>query len=62
MTSYQPMTFVDLLIHYGRGSSVAKALGVSRNAVSLWKKRGIPYSRQCQIQIHTNGKLRASKV
>ena len=40
-------------------SDLAEAISVSRIAIFKWKKYGIPYSRQAQIQIESNGILTA---
>ena len=53
------MTFADLQRKYGNDSNIAKGLGVSRQLVFHWKKKGIPYGRQCMIQLATKGRLRA---
>ena len=54
------MTFDDLRIKYGSDANIAKALGVSRQLVGIWKRNdAIPYTRQCAIQLGTRGRLRA---
>lgn len=56
------MTPDQAIEHYGSRGALAKAVGVTEAAVYLWVKRGaIPYDRQCQIQVHTEGLLLASK-
>jgi len=53
------MTHADLCAYYGSAVRAAEKLGVTRAAVSLWKRYGIPPGRQAMIQIATHGKLRA---
>lgn len=57
------MKFSEVMIFYDYNmSKIAKALDTSRQYVSLWKKEDkIPYPKQCELQIITNGKLKASK-
>jgi len=55
----RPMTYADLQRKYGTDANIAKGVGVSRQLVGYWKRRGIPYSRQCVIQLATKGRLRA---
>ena len=54
------MTFADLQRKYGTDSDIARGIGVSRQLVYVWKKKGIPYGRQCMIQLQTRGRLRAT--
>jgi hypothetical protein len=54
------MTHDDLVTHFGNASRAARALGFSRQAVSQWKSRGIPFESQYRIQMKTKGRLRAS--
>lgn len=47
--------------HFGSQRAVAEKLGVTEAAVSAWKARGrIPLGRQYELQILTNGHLRAA--
>ena len=57
------MKFSEVMIFYDYNmSKIAKALDTSRQYVSLWKKENkIPYPKQCELQIITNGKLLACK-
>ena len=55
------MTFADLQRKYGTDSNIARAFDVSRQLVFHWKKKGIPYGRQCMIQLATKGRLRAEE-
>ena len=53
------MTYDDLVEKYGNASKAADKLGFSRQALSDWKKGGIPFESQYRIQIKTRGRLRA---
>lgn len=55
------MLFSELMAYYDyKFSNVARGLNLSRQAILLWKKKNrIPYERQCQIEIMTNGQLKA---
>lgn len=53
------MTHQDLVDEFGGGSKAAKALGYSRQAVSQWKTKGIPFEAQFRIQMKTKGRLKA---
>lgn len=57
------MKLSEVMIYYDYNmSAIARALDVSRQYVSLWKKNDkIPFSKQCELQVITAGKLRASK-
>jgi DNA-binding transcriptional regulator YdaS (Cro superfamily) len=55
------MIHEDLQRKYGNDSNIARALGVSRQLVFHWKRKGIPYGRQCMIQLATKGRLRADE-
>lgn len=59
------MTFNDVLEHFSsrkKSLDVAEALNVSKGTVSIWKSKGIPHERQCQIEIFTKGVLKAAKT
>jgi hypothetical protein len=53
------MNFQDLVTHYGSPQQISKALGVSKQLVSYWKRAGVPLGRQYEIQVLTGGRLRA---
>ena len=57
----EPMTFNQLITHFGTQQKTATALGLVQSSVAEWKRFGIPYGRQCQVQIFTNGKLKAER-
>jgi len=54
------MTFEDIRKHFGSLTAAAKALNLPITTVSDWRQ-GVPFGRQCQIQIITGGKLQASR-
>lgn len=56
------MKVQDLIKYFGSTTAITAALGVSRAAVSQWRKVGIPALRQYQIEALTKGKLRAKPV
>lgn len=52
----------DLLDHFGTQSEIARVLGCAQPSVFEWFEKGqIPEGRQYQIELATNGALRASK-
>lgn len=64
-----PMTYDDLINHYGTQKAAGEALGafgageaVKQSSVAEWKEKGIPSPRQAQYEILTRGKLRAERV
>jgi len=56
----EAMTIEETIKHFGSITALASALGVSRQTIYLWQKKGsIPFARQAQIELETNGKLKA---
>lgn len=56
------MTFDQVRKHYGSIKAIADALAITPGAVQRWKRENkIPYDRQCQIQVDTRNKLKATK-
>lgn len=55
------MTYQDVIKHFGSQSKAARAIGIKPPSVCLWQKNGIPFERQCHIQLLTNGALRAEE-
>jgi DNA-binding transcriptional regulator YdaS (Cro superfamily) len=55
-----PMTFNQIVKHFGTAAEAARKLGISRAAVSFWKTHGIPHSKQLHIELVTDGKLKAA--
>lgn len=55
------MTVDQVIEHFDGISNVAKALGISYQAVREWKTNGdVPEGRQWQIQAMTEGALQVS--
>lgn len=55
----RPMTFEQVIKHFGTEYATAKKLGFSKQAVNKWKTRGITSRTQEFIQLKTRGKLKA---
>ncbi|HEY2811782.1 MAG TPA: Cro/CI family transcriptional regulator [Rhabdochlamydiaceae bacterium] len=57
------MTIDEVLTYFGhRQTNVARALGINKQTVhSWWMERKIPYDKQCVIQVHTDGALKACR-
>ncbi len=57
------MKFNEVMIHYDYNmAKIARALGVTQQFVSTWKKKDlIPIERQCQLEVITDGALRANR-
>ena len=55
------MKKLDVIAYFGGVTKTAKALGISKSAVSLWGE-DIPYGRACQVQLLTKGKLKTEQV
>jgi DNA-binding transcriptional regulator YdaS (Cro superfamily) len=56
------MTPDDALKFFGSKSEIARALGVQPPSVSEWFDNGeIPEGRQYQLELATEGKLKASR-
>ena len=61
MLIIQPMKFTDLIAHFKTQQKLADVIGIDQSAISQWKYAGIPIPRQYQIQVITNGKLKAER-
>lgn len=57
----RPMTYRQIIKHFGSVLKAAYHLEVSPQAIYGWKKQGIDYQRQCAIEKQTEGKLKAEK-
>lgn len=54
------MTLEEVIEYYGNQSKVARALHISRAALTEWKKRGyVPLVQQYRLEKITKGKLKA---
>jgi len=51
-----------IISHFGSHANLARALGVTRVAVSLWRTDGIPPQRAIQIERLTGGKFKAVDI
>ena len=47
------MTHHELVTYYGTATEAAKQVGYSKQALSLWKKTGIPFDVQYRVQLKT---------
>ena len=54
--------FEKLISHFGSHANLARALGVTRVAVTLWGTEGIPAGRAIQIERITGGKFKAVDI
>ena len=54
------MMIEEAIKFYGNGNKLCNELGIKRQNVTAWKKRGyIPYKLQIRIQELTKGQLKA---
>ncbi len=61
MLGFRFMTYTQLIKHFGGVAAAARKIGMTRQCLYEWKKRGaIPYPRQLYIQEVSGGKLRAT--
>lgn len=51
-----------IISHFGNQAALARALGVSRVAVTQWKVEGIPSHQAIQIERITGGKFKAVDI
>lgn len=51
----------EAISHFGSQAALARALGVHRAAVNAWGDH-IPIGRQYQLEILTNGQLKADRI
>jgi hypothetical protein len=50
----------DAIQHFGSAANLARALGITRAAVSLWGERP-PLGRQYELEVLTGGALKAQR-
>ncbi len=57
------MKFCEVMAYFDyKMTNISRALNVSRETVNAWKKKdAIPFAKQCELQVITNGKLIADK-
>lgn len=55
------MTYSDVIAHFGSVLAAAERIGIRDKAIYKWKKKRIPYERQCQIQALTDNILTADE-
>jgi DNA-binding transcriptional regulator Cro len=57
------MKFSEVMAFYDyKMVNIVRELKVARDTVKSWKiKDKIPFTRQCQLEVLSNGKLKASK-
>ena len=56
------MTLEQAIVEYGSGYGLCKALGISTQNYTRWRKQGwIPQAQQLRLEKITNGKLIADK-
>lgn len=53
------MSYDEVMTFYKGPVRAAERLGLTRQAIFKWRKRGIPHPRQKHIQADSRGKLRA---
>lgn len=51
----------EVISYFGSVSKTAEALGINKAAVSVWKEQ-IPQGRAYQIEVLTDGALKASRT
>lgn len=54
------MTKQQAIAFYGSATKLARALAVSKTAVSMWSEV-IPIGRQYQLEVITHGRLKADR-
>lgn len=66
---WPPMTYDQLIDHYGTQKAAGEALGafgpneaVKQSSVAEWKEKGVPAPRQAQYELLTRGKLKADRI
>lgn len=55
------MNYQQLVEHFKTPSEAARVLNMDRRAIWQWQRRGIPEARQYQIEVLTNGALKADR-
>jgi DNA-binding transcriptional regulator YdaS (Cro superfamily) len=55
------MTYDQAIKRFKTQTGLALALGTTQSTVSLWKRTGIPARWQYQLEVITDGELKADK-
>lgn len=56
------MRIEEAILFYGSGSKLCKELGITRQCITNWRKRGfMPMLQQLKLEKITKGKLKADK-
>ena len=56
------MKYEDVIDHFGSQQAVADAIGIKQPSVAAWKEAGIPEPRQFQLEVITDGRLKADRI
>ena len=59
MINYYSMNYDQIIEHYGSAEKAGAALGLTRQGVFRWKSCPIPLEKQVEIEVDTQGALRA---
>lgn len=59
MFQFDPMTYEQVVKHFGDYKKAAAALGFTPQGVHYWKRHGIKPHTQRTIELITRGKLKA---
>ena len=54
--------FEKLHDHYKNHDAIAKAFNMTRQAVTIWKQKGIPANRALEVEKKTRGAITAMDV
>lgn len=55
------MDLDQVIAHFGTQEKAAAALDMTQGSISAWRKSGIPVPRQFQIEVLTDGALKADR-
>ena len=55
------MNYFEIKHYYGSAEKAGLALGIRRQAVHAWLRKGVPLGRQYEIQAITGGALRVTE-
>lgn len=60
LCNHVAMDYEKAIKYFGNGNVLARKLNLTRQAVYVWKRRGIPTNMQFRLQVMSKGKLRAA--